>query len=270
MQVQERINFVRENNFCKNCLAFSHTSKECGSSFTCVYCQKPHHSMLHINSTQNPYSNSNPNAKTHRAAVHATTAKPSDESTSSQQGSAHTTQATQQEQEAIQAHHSSSREKTLLPTAMVPIIHLGEIYKLSALIDPGSEKTFISSKIKNLLKLPTKRAHYEISGMGGRIVQNSNQVCLVTLCSTDTKIKIETNAIVLPQLTQFLPAFSIKNVDLTQFASLDLADPTCFTQGKIDLVIGSDLTPKIFVPGLQNFCDSLLGQNTIFGWILSG
>lgn len=43
-----------------------------------------------------------------------------------------------------------------------------------------------------------------------------------------------------------------------------------FYSGKIDLVIGSDLTPKIFLSGVKNVSDSLLAQNTIFGWILSG
>ncbi|XP_017472796.1 PREDICTED: uncharacterized protein LOC108363817 [Rhagoletis zephyria] len=37
------------------------------------------------------------------------------------------------------------------------------------------------------------------------------------------------------------------------------------------MVIGSDITPQILVQGLHhNVCGTLMAQNTIFGWILSG
>ncbi|XP_012162454.1 uncharacterized protein LOC105665518 [Ceratitis capitata] len=37
------------------------------------------------------------------------------------------------------------------------------------------------------------------------------------------------------------------------------------------MVVGSDILPKILVPGLKNdIGGSLIAQNTIFGWILSG
>lgn len=63
----------------------------------------------------------------------------------------------------------------------------------------------------------------------------------------------------------------MSTVNLKEIATLPLADPQCFTPSKIDMVIGSDITPQILVQGLQaNVSGSLLAQNTIFGWILSG
>ncbi|XP_036319996.1 uncharacterized protein LOC118734377 [Rhagoletis pomonella] len=52
---------------------------------------------------------------------------------------------------------------------------------------------------------------------------------------------------------------------------LDLPDPNCFQQAQIDMIIGSDLIPQIMLSGIhRNICESLLTQNTKFGWIISG
>ncbi|XP_017462861.1 PREDICTED: uncharacterized protein LOC108356254, partial [Rhagoletis zephyria] len=60
-------------------------------------------------------------------------------------------------------------------------------------------------------------------------------------------------------------------INLEEIKRLRLADPNCFTPNKIDMVIGSDLIPRILRQGLQqNISRSLIAQNMIFGWILSG
>ncbi|XP_017469876.1 PREDICTED: uncharacterized protein LOC108361691 [Rhagoletis zephyria] len=103
------------------------------------------------------------------------------------------------------------------------------------------------------------------------VVQNSRKMCEVTLCSADRAHKIKTQAIMLPQLTHFLPTSNISHINLEEIKQLRLADPNCFTPNKIDMVIGSDLIPRIILQGLQqNISGSLIAQNTIFGWILSG
>ncbi|XP_017484610.1 PREDICTED: uncharacterized protein LOC108373253 [Rhagoletis zephyria] len=101
------------------------------------------------------------------------------------------------------------------------------------------------------------------------VVQNSNKICEITLCSLDLGQKITTCAI-LPQLTHFLPTSKVSNVNIDELHSLQLADPNCFIPSKIDMVIGSDITPQILLDGLQRNIDgTLVAQNTIFGWILS-
>ena len=50
-----------------------------------------------------------------------------------------------------------------------------------------------------------------------------------------------------------------------------MADSDFYTRSEIHLLIGSDVVPAIMLSGVQhNICGSLLGQETIFGWILSG
>ncbi|XP_036346477.1 uncharacterized protein LOC118755759 [Rhagoletis pomonella] len=258
LSVLERNKFIRDNNYCKNCLACSHSETECHSKFTCVYCQKRHHSLLHY-PARSPTANTGTRSKTNQARV------PSPGNSNPNEAS--TSKAAQQ----TLSHFASSREKTLLPTAKISILHNGEIFKIRALVDQGSQKTFIASRIQKLLGLPTKATSYEIMGMGGRVLQNANRICPITICSADSTMKITTNAIILPQLTHFLPSFKVTYIELQEYSSLPLADPHCFTPARIDMVLGSDVIPQVLLPGLKtNVGGSLIAQNSIFGWILSG
>lgn len=178
---------------------------------------------------------------------------------------------TQDSGNKVLSHFSSNKERTLLPTAVVPILHRGETFKVRALVDQGSQKSFITSRIQKLLGLPTEKTNYQILGMGGRIVQNSNKICSITICSRDLTTQIITQAIILPQLTHFLPSSKVVIENLEQFSSLALADPNYCSPGRIDMVIGSDILPQILLQGLEtNVAGGLIAQNTIFGWILSG
>ena len=52
---------------------------------------------------------------------------------------------------------------------------------------------------------------------------------------------------------------------------MQLADSDFYTRSDIDLLIGSDLFPTIMKSGIQHILwGLLLGQETVFGWILSG
>lgn len=48
------------------------------------------------------------------------------------------------------------------------------------------------------------------------------------------------------------------------------ADPKCNTLAQIDILLGSDLIPQIILECDEKLSNTLLAQNTIFGWILSG
>ncbi|XP_075162957.1 uncharacterized protein LOC142235581 [Haematobia irritans] len=53
--------------------------------------------------------------------------------------------------------------------------------------------------------------------------------------------------------------------------NLRLADPNLFVCRPVDLLLGADLYPKIVLEGTRtNILGSLLAQNTVFGWVLTG
>ena len=106
--------------------------------------------------------------------------------------------------------------------------------------------------------------------MGGRVVQNSNKICPITLISPQADKRIQANAIVLPQLTNMLPSYQINSKQWDKISHLTLADPNCNTPAQIDLLLGSDLISQIILEGIEKISKTLLAQNTIFGWVLSG
>ncbi|KAG8176819.1 hypothetical protein JTE90_003447 [Oedothorax gibbosus] len=48
LPIQKRLDFVKANNVCFNCLAQFHAYKSCKSKFRCRTCKKPHHTLLHM------------------------------------------------------------------------------------------------------------------------------------------------------------------------------------------------------------------------------
>ncbi len=106
--------------------------------------------------------------------------------------------------------------------------------------------------------------------MGGRVVQNSNNICPITLISPQADKRIVAEAIVLPQLTNMLPSYHINSKHWQKVSHLKLADPDCNAPAQIDILIGSDLIAQIILEGIEKISNTLLAQNTIFGWILSG
>ena len=46
-----KINIVKSNGICVNCLKLGHFVKQCKSLHHCKTCQKPHHTLLHIDNT---------------------------------------------------------------------------------------------------------------------------------------------------------------------------------------------------------------------------
>ena len=55
------------------------------------------------------------------------------------------------------------------------------------------------------------------------------------------------------------------------FPDLVLADKRFFANEQVDLVLGGDLYPQILLNGIRkNVLSTLLAQETVFGWILTG
>ncbi|XP_054083224.1 uncharacterized protein LOC128920268 isoform X1 [Zeugodacus cucurbitae] len=263
LPVSDRNNVVRQHRLCINCLSNNHMTKDCESKFNCVYCQRRHHSLLHITNFQNMKQNKF--NKTTGLVATTTSNNPEISNPEKREEQPSCSKAAK-----IQALHSENESKILLPTAVITIEHKGDLFKLRALIDQGSQRSFISSKVQNRLKLPIKHSNFQISGMGGSIIQNSNKICPITIVSPSADIRIDAQAIVLPQLTNLLPSYEVNKKHWEKCSHLKLADPNCHTPSQIDILLGSDLIPQIILEGIEKISNKLLAQNTIFGWIISG
>ena len=141
--VRERIILARYKGLCLNCLHKGHFATQCQSSFRCKQCQQLHHSLLHKTTEDkesagvNLQGNSDPKEQ---ASVNATTTEP----IAPIETTSHT-------------YSMTSRTKVALQVVPVKIMNNdGHSVTTYALLDTGSEETFLSKTISDRLGLEVK------------------------------------------------------------------------------------------------------------------
>ncbi|XP_059223264.1 uncharacterized protein LOC131997032 [Stomoxys calcitrans] len=261
---QERIDFVFRNKFCNNCLSTFHRKQKCKSKNKCSVCQKSHHTLLHLKQRSQVESESN------RVKDGPVTTEPRRYPNSMAEDTSNPSSSGLLRRAQVQANFASSNGTILLRTAMVQVDHGGQLFTLRALIDPGSQRTFLSEKARNLLQIPYRRALFDIFGIGEQKL-SSNKECELVLYSSRYNLRIAINAIVLPKVTQKLPSVSFSITNPEELSELDLADPFFNKSSQIDLILGNDSEKYLNIDGIKkNICGDASAYNTIFGWVLSG
>ncbi|XP_065356268.1 uncharacterized protein LOC135950663 [Calliphora vicina] len=272
--VRQRIDYVERNNICSNCLSPTHVSKDCKSIFRCTQCKNKHHSLLHLNQNDNSEQIRRSNQGGNRPvnSFHTESTQPINDITSGnvdvdlQCPSCSNATPTN-----VQTHLSVNHDDILLPTALVQINHLGDKFTVRALIDSASKRSFLTERIQNRLNLKTESANFEICGLGGTIVANSKKLCNITLCAEKHNFKLDTQAVIVSNLTSLMPSASISNPNLTEISDLKLADPTFYVSSHIDLLLGSDVIPYILLEGIRkNILGNMIAQNSVYGWFIYG
>ncbi|XP_043862004.1 uncharacterized protein LOC122756464 [Drosophila santomea] len=121
------------------------------------------------------------------------------------------------------------------------------------------------SEVEKLFHLNAKT-----SGLNLTVAAQPRKRCQLSIGSpVKPHIQIKTSAYVLPQLAGSLPSFTLPEDSLKHLPPLQLADPNFYRSSQIDVLIGADILPSIILSGSHpNICGTLLGQETIFGWIL--
>ncbi|XP_017470634.1 PREDICTED: uncharacterized protein LOC108362245 [Rhagoletis zephyria] len=156
--------------------------------------------------------------------------------------------------------------------ARVNIFFNNTNFSARALIDSGSEFSFITERLKRRINLPSKRLNAQVSGINNTVSAQVKEACLIQLRSPiDPLIIIDSTVLVLPQLTGNLPTCQINAMTKQAFPDLVLADKKFFINKQVDLVLGGDIYAQIILSGIQeNVLGTLLAQETVFGWILTG
>lgn len=247
----ERFILVKRNNLCLNCFSNNHKLSQCSSQFSCSRCNLKHHTLLHrCRTISNSVTDANVQPSTSQQAR-----QNSDNSGSN-----------------VQSCFTNTRRQVLLGTAIVNIHSNGDVFTARALIDSGSQATFISEKLQRRLNLPVTNVNARISGLNEAIAGSAEKECKFCLKSPHSdNFNIEVAALVLPLLTGRLPSTSVDIPSSFSLGTLPLADPKFATSDKVDILIGGDVYPQIVLGGVrQNILGSLLAQETIFGWILTG
>ncbi|XP_075150765.1 uncharacterized protein LOC142224874 [Haematobia irritans] len=263
--INDRIHVVKVSHLCYNCLSSSHGIKDCKSKYNCRECNMKHHTMLHKGIQSQPYSQ-DPSTEAVRPCTSAAALTTQIQSTPSLENNV--TTLTLQNDRTWENHPGG----TLLFTALVQIESRGQLYDARAIIDSGSQSTFITEKLKNKLTLPSKRNLVHVTGVSQILSETSTKSCLFSLRSRlEPRFELDVWAPVLKTLPSNLPTRNLGLTQLSDFVNLELADPNFHISQPVDLLIGMDIGPLIFdITTPMKSIGSLIAQKTVFGWIIGG
>jgi len=120
--------------------------------------------------------------------------------------------------------------------------------------------------------LPFRHIQAQVSGLNQTVSALTTRLCHFSIRAPNKPgLQLETAAYVLPELAGKLPPYPILRDALIDLPAIPLADPTFLESSQIDVLIGADILPSVLLSGTRtNICGSLLGQETIFGWVLIG
>lgn len=129
----------------------------------------------------------------------------------------------------------------LLPTVQVRILaDDGKEVIVKALLDSGSQMSFISKELVNLLKLNTHQKESRVLGIGNNL-SNLNEYVNLKLHSLVEKFDINVSCFVLDNITTTLPQ---ERVDISNFTlppNISLADKDFYKPSSIHILIGADV-----------------------------
>lgn len=259
--VEARRSFVESNSLCFNCLGSYHSVTKCLSQTRCRYCKRRHHSLLHTKSAPTSVS------------VHVKTDLPSEVHHAVQDVKS---QLLENEPTSSVASYftNAATDQVLLATALVKAESpTGNEHTSRALLDQGSQASFITEGAAQLLNLKKVPFNNIVSGLGG------SQNTLTSRFVVDLNIKslyeppftVKVTAHVLSSLTSILPSEEIIKVDWPQLKSICLADPQFNSPSKVDMLLGAEIYAQIIKNGLiKGPPGDPIAQETTLGWILSG
>lgn len=270
MNVTERRNAVKNNGFCFNCLVSGHMINECKNKMNCKICNKRHHSLLHINTIIDSPNNTSQHIN---AQLSNTSDQKPPQQSLSVADAPHPNNYSSDPCSSFLSSRSTRPKNVLLSTAIVVALsRAGRRHKIRALIDPGSDASFITENAAQILGLTPKSINDPVTGIGNTFagrVRTEFEVQIYSENQPDFALVVV--ACKMKNITGILPNNRRPAESWKHLSGITLADPTYYNPGQIDMLLGSDIHSEIILPGLiKGPPDTPIGQNTVFGWIISG
>ena len=242
MTHEDRRSTLKKNNLCLNCLGSGHFVKQCKSSHRCRKCQRPHHTLLHL-----------------EAQSDAGTAPPQSPPTT----------------QIVTNAAVKLRSSLLLMTCRVLVFAPdGSSVEARALLDNGSTSSFVSERLVQSLGLPRSHSNVRVSGIAGSLASSPVQsVANFRISSARSNgRKIDLTAVVLPKVTCDLPVVPVPfDLSWSHLSGLPLADPTFGEPRRVDILLGVDVFVDILRHGRRTGPPgSPVALETEFGWVVCG
>ena len=131
----------------------------------------------------------------------------------------------------------------LLATALINAKDsYGNIYRVRAFLDQGSQASFVTERTVNLLRFKKTSTNIPITGLGSSKAAVVRSKVILTLSSIYNKdFTFNVNALTLSKITNLLPSQQFKLGDWKHLAKLELADPSYNEPTEIDILLGAEI-----------------------------
>ena len=262
MNHHDKLSVLKTNGRCLNCLRPGHHVKNCKSLHKCRLCQKPHHTLLHIEE-RNTVSSSPPAGTTH-------------DTTASTSSSGLTVSSVPSSVSVPVSAFATMgiRSDLLLMTCRV-IVESAEGLKMEAraILDSGSSASFVSERLSQCLHLPHSSQYTRITGVAGLIRNSTHPITTFHVSSIhNPSRKFPVTAVIVSRVTSDLPLQHIHtNQEWNHISNIQLADPDFGQPGKIDLLLGVEIFAEVLLHGRRcGIPGSPVALETQFGWVLAG
>ena len=261
MVVPQRRNLITSQGMCKNCLKPKHVAVECRAPGRCYSCGQKHHISLH--------------AEPHHAAAAAAASNKGDGSSrgANTPGSSSPKDTLSSCHCAPVLHTRTTCQQVILATALIELQNdKRESTMARALLDQGSEFSFITEEIAQCLSLKKTDVNVSVLGIGSVTPGSAKALVTARLKSSyrhDLDVVIE--ALVMRKLTDQIRSERIRKTSGPHLSGLQLVDPSFDKPGKVDCIIGSELYGQLLTGRMRRGArGSPVTQETAFDWILSG
>ena len=254
--VSARKEVLRKEGRCYVCLRKNHVVRECRSTLSCKKCRGRHHvSICSRNSSQGrrPSQQPPPNPPAETPTSHET---PTDHG------------------QSTIATYAGSLNSVLLQTARLHLFNpSSETLSATAraILDTGSQRTYITRRIRDVLKLPAVRTEsVRISTFGSSESRDASCDVVQLALVTRNDGMMEMTALVVPCICSSLTAQPTCFYD--HLSGLDLADGASEDSDvlDIDVLIGSDLYWELVTGNIVRGESGPTAIQTKVGWVLSG
>ncbi|XP_065091132.1 uncharacterized protein LOC135712080 [Ochlerotatus camptorhynchus] len=216
MSAADRLTLVNVNRLCLNCFRSDHFSRNCPSRYTCRFCKRRHHSLLHSGFGDNPITSESSNETQVSADVNLASA--SDESTSSVLSAAASTQPT--ETDCSLQPQEIERNVFMLTAIVVVVDRYGKEHLTRALLDFESQPNLITKKMAQLLRLKRSKTKVLVQGIGPQ-PQNVH----VQIRFRKENFSVDADFLILPKVTPEIPVHNVPVDHWNLPPKLFLADP---------------------------------------------
>ena len=237
----DRIAWLQHWSGCLNCLSPHHAVKDCRSRWHCRFCTERHHASLHQHSSSfhAPESNKSSRREAGGSALSSTAAE----------------------------------GNVLLGTVVAEVEDVRGCYQsVRIVVDSGSMYSFITKKCLQRLGLSASKFPKKISGIGQTIFEGACGKSTVKLRPSHSKSpELITDAIVVTNITSYLPSMTLPFAIRARFHQYSLADPDFWQPRPVDFLLGADLFPEICTGSSVSFGDGVPKLlSSIFGHIVIG